>query len=324
MSAFREVVSSSDVLKEFPRYTQVGDDTPDFDSMVITNEPTWAEPHSYSSNLPRHDSANLPKPIPMKEFPPPSRSDSSRDSMEDLSVDFGNVEEDDIAREKLDVRIRRTPDLMLELPHTQAPHVSDYQKVGESKAFTSSFRDRSYQVLPTSSLKKPSIHFSLYFYEKHHVLIVHILKAVHLPTKRSEFACNPFVQVYLLPNKTEVQESCTVNQSLNPAFDQTLRFTYVSLEMLKHQTLVFRVYINDTQHFIGGVLYPLETADLFGSANAVDMIKFDEQEGLKVGPCSSTIMSANSGSLFEQTSLLRTCVLKMITVCSITIVVITM
>lgn len=277
--------------EQLPVYPQVGHDVPDFDAGVVTREPRSSEPHSLwgQQNL---DTPPF-EPVPMREFPPRSETASPYGSMEDLGVELGFVDygpSDSVSSleqsEDRNIRICRTPDNMLsselDEPDSPSPLPTQVLPAVASKRFLPPIHRRSLQVAPCASPRKPCIHFSLYSDEKHHVLIVHLLNAFHLPTTRDESACNPFVELYLLPNKTTVEESIVLHQTLCPVFDQTFKFTNMTEENVRKQMLVFRIYINDRQHFLGGGLFPLEGANLFGLSNKIDIVKFDEEEGLKV------------------------------------------
>ena len=279
--------------EQLPIYSQVGDDDTDFASGVVTHEPRLSEPHSSWDQYQQYPDTPSFEPVPMREFPPRSETESPHGSMEDLGVELGFVDygpSDSVSSlehsEDRSIRICRTPEMMLhsELDESDSPlplHTESLP-MSASKIFLPPIHRRSLQVTSQSLHRKPSVHFSLYSDQKHHVLIVHLLKAFHLPTKRAESTCSPFVELYLLPNKTVVEESCVVHQTLCPVFDQTFKFTNMTEENIRKQMLVLRIYINDTQHLVGGVLFPLEGANLFGSANKVDIITFDEEEGSKV------------------------------------------
>lgn len=134
---------------------------------------------------------------------------------------------------------------------------------------------------PESSPTLPGIYFSLYFDEQKPMLIVHVNRAVHIPTQRPVVSSNAFFQIYLLPSKLEVQQSHSVDETHSPVFDRVFRFCHLSLEELRQQVLVIRLYIN-VNHFIGGVVYSLENDDLMGNKVVGEITEFDEEEGLRV------------------------------------------
>ena len=128
----------------------------------------------------------------------------------------------------------------------------------------------------------PGVHFSLYFDEAKHALIVHINQAIHLPTNRPIESSNPFIQVYLLPTKREIQVSHAIKRTHNPVFDCVFKFSKLTLDVLKRQMLVMRLYLNNLSHFIGGVVYEMEEANVHGEKIVVRVSEFDEDESQKV------------------------------------------
>lgn len=126
------------------------------------------------------------------------------------------------------------------------------------------------------------IHFSLYYDETSQKLIVHLKQVFKLPTSRPEESCNPFAEVYLLPKKNYVHKSHILMKTHNPVFDETFKFADLDLHVIRKQTVLMRMYINDRSHFVGGVLYPLESASMDGDLIKVAISEFDEEESLKV------------------------------------------
>jgi hypothetical protein len=133
---------------------------------------------------------------------------------------------------------------------------------------------------PECSPELSGIHFSLYFDEHKEVLVLHVDCAVHIPIQRPEVS-SPFLQVYLLPSKLEVQQSLSTSDSHNPVFDRVFRFSNISLDQIKQQLLVMRLYVN-INHFVGGVVYSLEEEELVGNMVVKEIEAYDEEGGLKV------------------------------------------
>ena len=144
-------------------------------------------------------------------------------------------------------------------------------------------------VYPSSEV--PCIHFSLYHDEYSQKLIVHLKQAFKLPTSRPVQSCNPFAEVYLLPKKNYVHKSRVLMKTHNPVFDETFKFTDLSLHAIRKQTILMRMYVNERSHFIGGLLYPLESANMNGDLIKVPISVFDEEESLKVRVWSTTIIT---------------------------------
>ena len=92
----------------------------------------------------------------------------------------------------------------------------------------------------------PTILFSLYFDIQRRALAVSLLKAENLPQKPShQGTCDPFVMMFLLPNKQEVLQSSIKQRTLNPEFQQVFEFGGILANDLKNQVLVFRVFDHD-------------------------------------------------------------------------------
>ena len=150
------------------------------------------------------------------------------------------------------------------------------------------YQRRPLQIFRQPSPETPSVHFSLYYDENCQKLIVHLKQASRLPTSRPEESSNPFAEVYLLPKKIDVVKSHTEKKTHNPVFDETFTFAELSLHEIRKQTVVMRMYNNEQSHFIGGVLCPLESADMNGDLIKVSITEFDEENSLLVrGFCTS-------------------------------------
>ena len=134
---------------------------------------------------------------------------------------------------------------------------------------------------PEASPVMSGIHFSLYFDEQKEMLIVHVDRAVNVPTMRPEITCNPFIQVYLLPTKLEIQQSHSIDETHSPVFDRMFRFSHIPVDEIQQQLLVMRLYIN-ANHFVGGVAYNLVEDELLGNKVVKEIAEFDEEEGLRV------------------------------------------
>lgn len=181
--------------------------------------------------------------------------------------------------------IQRSPEQTLQ----RGEHVLRFPKSSRRKKMDisairkmdSSLMRKLGELQPERTPDFPGVHFSLSFDEQKSMLIVHLSHATNLPTQRPMAATNPFVQLYLLPSKMEVFQSKSVEGTLSPSFDQFFRFGKMPMEKLRKSALVMRFHIN-INHFIGGMMYGLDEADLMGSRTVQDIIEFDEEEGLKV------------------------------------------
>ena len=273
----------------FPHQSDQAENEYDYDNQVITEEPKSLKQSQLDYSVGKHSRTKSGRDT--RGSPDDSSPYDSGDEM-NVSVGFVDYERTTVNEDR-DIRICRTPEMEIEQDDdTCDDSESDSEEYrlairSQSEGLQMSsdilpIRHRSEQVQQAASPHKPCMVFSLYFDEKHGILIVHLLRAFNLPTKRAESASNPFAEVYLLPIKSEVQESRILHRTLSPIFDQAFKFTNVRLEEVRKQLLVVRIYLHTKHHFIGGAFFSLEKANLFGGSNTVDLTVFDEEEGLKV------------------------------------------
>ena len=116
--------------------------------------------------------------------------------------------------------------------------------------------------------KNPMLEFSLYYDLHQSKLRVHLQRAMHLPVFRlnsTPVRCDPVVVMHLEPDRRDTFRSQVVKRTNNPEFNQSFHFEHQSLEQIKQQTLVLRVYneaLNDKT--IGKASLPLHDVELFG------------------------------------------------------------
>ena len=118
-----------------------------------------------------------------------------------------------------------------------------------------------------SEVTYPFLQFSLHYDVQRYILNIHLHNASNLPAMDRRGTSDPFVVLYLMPNKEEIFESKVVYKSLNPVFDQSFEFKSLMPDDIQQQTLVLRVYDHDKyskNDTIGGVVLPLKDVDLFG------------------------------------------------------------
>jgi len=130
--------------------------------------------------------------------------------------------------------------------------------------------------------KAPVLQFSLLYDVQRSILTVHLQHASNLPAKDRGGTSDPFVIMYMMPNKEEVYESTVISRTLNPVFEQSFEFHRQLPDGIRQQTLVFRVYDHDRfsrNDLIGSVVFPLEEADLFG---VVMRMQIDETPNLSI------------------------------------------
>lgn len=171
---------------------------------------------------------------------------------------------------------------------TRSPLIRRQSYAGTTAAASSADRDPTWMpgltVLEETSLtqssSRPMLQFSLHYDVMKCTLTVHLHHSCNLPAKDRRGTSDPFVVLYMMPNKEEIFESKVVFHTLDPVFDQSFEFKKLTTDEICRQTLVFRIYDHDKftkNDTIGGVLLPLEEADLFG---VVMRMEIDENPNL--------------------------------------------
>ena len=214
----------------------------------------------------------------------------STEDQDDTDIGYVDLPPDFSAKRPSVATIERSPDATLErgrhieFPLPKRLSISTIRKMD-------SFLVSKLEELqkPLRSPEIPGVHFSLSFDEEKGTLIVHLSHAINLPTSRPKETSNPFVQIYLLPIKSEVLQSHSVQGTHSPQYDRLFRFSKLSMDTVRKSALVMRFYVNK-QHFIGGVLYGLEEADVMGDRTVQSICQYDEEEGLKVYMLRNNIM----------------------------------
>ena len=144
---------------------------------------------------------------------------------------------------------RKEPSSPHEIPKKKVPaHISSssssYLLSGPVAAASAS--EGAADVESTTHTDPPYIYFSLYFDIQRRALTVNLIKAENLPPKpANQGSCDPFVMMFLLPNKQEVLQSVVKHRTLNPEFQQVFEFGGILANDLKNQVLVFRVFDHD-------------------------------------------------------------------------------
>ncbi|XP_019369365.1 PREDICTED: synaptotagmin-2 [Gavialis gangeticus] len=108
------------------------------------------------------------------------------------------------------------------------------------------------------------LQFSLDYDFQANQLTVGILQAAELPALDMGGTSDPYVKVFLLPDKKKKYETKVQKKTLNPAFNETFTFK-VPYQELGGKTLVMSIYDFDrfSKHdIIGEVKVPMNTVDL--------------------------------------------------------------
>lgn len=176
--------------------------------------------------------------------------------------------------------IERTPEHTL-LRKCDVPRPRRCSSLQTNFAAEISLKLKQEMMMPQSP-GSPSIHFALYYDKQNSCLTVHISKAVHLYTSSPVDSSNPYVMTYLLPCKNTMQQSPSIKGTHDPKFDYVFKFFGIDPEAVEQQVLVIKVYINNVNHFIGGIIHELKNSDLFGNSIIREISEFDEHSSLKV------------------------------------------
>ncbi|XP_076628926.1 synaptotagmin-10 [Colletes latitarsis] len=110
------------------------------------------------------------------------------------------------------------------------------------------------------------LHFALRYDKEIEGLVVKVLEARELPVKDVTGSSDPYIKIYLLPDRKKKYQTKVHRKNLNPVFNETFIFS-VSYEELKERYLQFSVYDFDrfSRHdLIGQVVVKglLECTDL--------------------------------------------------------------
>lgn len=115
------------------------------------------------------------------------------------------------------------------------------------------------------------LNFTLRYDYENELLAVTIVKALDLPAKDFTGTSDPYVKIYLLPDRKKKFQTRVHRKTLNPVFDETFQFP-VAYDQLSNRKLHFSVYDFDrfSRHdMIGEVILDnlFEVSDLSREAN---------------------------------------------------------
>lgn len=116
-----------------------------------------------------------------------------------------------------------------------------------------------------SEVKLGKLQFQLDYDFTKNELTVGVIQAADLPGMDMSGTSDPYVKVYLLPDKKKKFETKVHRKTLNPVFNETFTFKNVPYAEVGGKTLVFAIYDFDrfSKHDqIGQVKIPLNTVDL--------------------------------------------------------------
>ena len=85
------------------------------------------------------------------------------------------------------------------------------------------------------------LNFTLQYDYENELLVVKIIKALDLPAKDFTGTSDPYVKMYLLPDRKKKFQTRVHRKTLNPVFDETFQFP-VAYDQLSNRKLHFSVY----------------------------------------------------------------------------------
>ena len=138
-----------------------------------------------------------------------------------------------------------------------------------------------------ASKDQPIVQFSLHHDIQQSKLRVHLQHATDLPKDYSTSGdvsvperCDSFVMLHLEPDRQDTLQSHKINGTHDPVFNEMFQFGGLSVEYLKLQTLVLRLYNHALNNkAIGKVRLPLYDVELFG---VIVQMKIDTEEEMEV------------------------------------------
>jgi hypothetical protein len=149
--------------------------------------------------------------------------------------------------------------------------------------------DEEIEQLIASSMEgytESELFFTIYYNSELQKLSIHLEHITNLPTVLPEDTSHSYVQIYLLSRKFKehsVYTSHVVMKTHQPRFDYMATFNDVSMKELESQDVVLRIYMEgESRHFLGGVVHPLQSMNLYGSTVTAKILTFPEEEAMKV------------------------------------------
>ncbi|XP_030624760.1 synaptotagmin-6 [Chanos chanos] len=131
------------------------------------------------------------------------------------------------------------------------------------------------------------INFSLRYDYENEMLLVHIIKALDLPAKDLCGSSDPYVKIYLLPDRKQKFQTRVHRKTLNPMFDETFQFPvpYDELPVRKLHLSVFDFDRFSRHDMIGEVILDnlFEDSDLSRETSIWRDIQYATTESVDLG-----------------------------------------
>jgi len=133
--------------------------------------------------------------------------------------------------------------------------------------------------------KLGTLRFSLDYDFEANNLKVHVMNANDLPAMDLNGTSDPYVKVYVLPDKKKKFETKVQKKSLDPVFDETFNFKVLYKE-IGSKTVVFAVYDFDRfgkHDIIGKIEVPLNSIDLGQIFETTKELEAADKDSEKLG-----------------------------------------
>ncbi|CDW54667.1 regulating synaptic membrane exocytosis 2 [Trichuris trichiura] len=130
------------------------------------------------------------------------------------------------------------------------------------------------------------ISISILYIPEARQLMVNLLEAVDLPPRADGTARNPYVKMFLLPDRSEKsrRQSKTMAETCHPVWHQTMLYRDVSEMDIEQKIIEITVWDYDqysSNDFLGEVLVDLSNVELDGTTAWYTLIDMDEETALR-------------------------------------------
>jgi len=162
----------------------------------------------------------------------------------------------------------------------QVIDMSQFQNIGDEEE-----KEKEPKEEEKEKEKLGSLHFSLDYDFEANNLKVHVMEATDLPPMDLNGTSDPYVKVYLMPDKKKKFETKVQKKSLNPVFNETFDFK-VPYKEIGGKTMVLAVYDFDRfgkHDIIGKIEVPMNSIDLGQIYEATKELEAADKDSEKLG-----------------------------------------
>ncbi|XP_031569799.1 synaptotagmin-1-like isoform X2 [Actinia tenebrosa] len=147
---------------------------------------------------------------------------------------------------------------------------ASYQEKVQPSMDELDYNSEDYHSDVSSGVKIGRINFTLDYSFNDNTLTIGIIKAEDIPAKDFSGSSDPYVKIYLLPDKKKKMETKVHRRTLNPVFNETFVFKNIPYSEITNRILLMELYDFDrfSRHdLIGEARLPLIDVDLASSIN---------------------------------------------------------